>query len=155
MIQKAVEKIKNQAGTNPVLKKIGDHLVQFMKKEPSFAEKILDENKSMSEMLKYIMSEARKQATGNAACIADDEVYGWAVHYFDEKDLKFKPVSGTVAASSSDKTNDKQKPVTQTNKKEKVKEAEVKPETKPEKPKKAKKEAKPDMMISIFDIIGE
>lgn len=155
MIQKAVEKIKKQAEFNPVLKKIGDYLVLFMQQEPSFAEKVLDENKSMSEMLKYIMSEARKQATGNAACIADDEVYGWAVHYFDEKDLKFKPISGTVAASSADKTNDKQKPATQTNKKDEVKEVEVKTESKPEKPKKAKKEAKPDMMISIFDIIGE
>ena len=156
MLEKAITKIQEQSKGNAVLLAIGDYLIQFMKNEPSFAEKVMDEKKSMKDMLQYVMSEAKKQSTGGAACLKDEVVFGMAVHYFDEKDIKFKPVAGAVAtSSSSDKTDKKQKPVTQTNKKEKVKEAEVKPETKPEKPKKAKKEAKPDMMISIFDIIGE
>lgn len=154
-MEQAIKKIQEQSKGNAVLLAIGDYLIQFMKNDPSFAEKVMAEKKSMKEMLQYVMSEAKKQATGGAACLKDDVVFGMAVHYFDEKDLKFKPVSGTVAASSSDKTNGKQKPVTQTNKKEKVKETDVKAESKPEKPKKAKKEAKPDMMMSIFDFIGD
>lgn len=32
----------------------------------------------------YIKTEARKQAQNNCAVIEDKEVFGWAVHYFDE-----------------------------------------------------------------------
>ena len=32
----------------------------------------------------YIKTEARKQAQNNCAVIEDREVFGWAVHYFDE-----------------------------------------------------------------------
>lgn len=143
MIQKAVEKIKKQAGINPVLKKIGDYLVQFMEKEPSFTKKVLDENKSMSEMMKYIMSEAKKQATGNAACIADDEVYGWAVHYFDESDIKFTKVTGAVTSN-----------VAQISVKKEDSNPVIKEEPKPSA--QAKKKVKEeDIMMSIFDFMGD
>lgn len=155
MMEQAIKKIQEQSKGNPVLLAIGDYLISFMKDEPSFADKVMAEKKSMKDMLQYVMSEAKKQATGGVACLKDEVVFGMAVHYFDEKDLKFKPVAGAVAASSSDKTNDNQKSATQTAKKEMVKESDIKAESKPEKPKKAKKEAKPDMMMSIFDFMGD
>lgn len=45
------------------------------------------QNKNLDEMWKYIQEEARKQATNNCACIEDEVVFGWAVHYYDEDEL--------------------------------------------------------------------
>ena len=39
-------------------------------------------------MWEYIKSEARKQAKNGCACIEDNQVYEWAVHYYDEDDIK-------------------------------------------------------------------
>ena len=138
MMDQAIEKIKRGAGNNAALQAIGNYLIAFMQNEPAFAEKVMDEKKTIADMMKYIISEAKKQATGGYACCTDETVFGWAVHYFDEKDLKFRPVKALVTSSDS---HDKQK-----------KEIVVKKETQPEKPKKAKKNE--DMMMSIFDFKG-
>ena len=53
-----------------------------------FAKAYAKEGKSLDECCKYIMSEARKYAEGNAVCVPDAEVYGWAVHYYDEEGIK-------------------------------------------------------------------
>lgn len=42
-----------------------------------------DESK-LDECIDYIKSEARKKAQNGVAVIEDKEVFGWAVHYFDE-----------------------------------------------------------------------
>ena len=54
----------------------------------AFREKFDKSETSIAGCMKYIMSEARKQAQNNQACIADDEVFGWAVHYFEEDEIK-------------------------------------------------------------------
>ena len=144
IMKQAINKIQEQSKGNAVLLAIGDYLIQFMKNEPSFAEKVMNEKKSMKEMLQYVMSEAKKQATGGAACLKDDVVFGLAVHYFDEKDIKFKPVAGAVATSSSNKTKPEPQPA-----KKKVQED---PKPVPQPKKKVKGE---DMMMSIFDFLGE
>lgn len=143
-MKQAINKIQEQSKGNAVLLAIGDYLIQFMKNEPSFAEKVMNEKKSMKEMLQYVMSEAKKQATGGAECLKDDVVFGLAVHYFDEKDIKFKPVAGAVATSSSNKTKPEPQPA-----KKKVQED---PKPVPQPKKKVKGE---DMMMSIFDFLGE
>ena len=51
-----------------------------------FAPKYANEKKSIDECCSYIMGEARKR--GNAVAISDEEVYGMAVHYYDEDDIK-------------------------------------------------------------------
>ena len=47
----------------------------------------------IEECVKYISQQARKRAENNVAMIEDAEVYGWAVHYYDEDDIK---VEGAV-----------------------------------------------------------
>lgn len=59
-----------------------------------FAENYAKPNKSIEKCCNYIMQQAKKR--GNAVAMTDDEVYGLAVHYYDE-DIKAdecKPVSG-------------------------------------------------------------
>ena len=43
-------------------------------------------NKSIDECCRYIISEARK--LGTEVCMSDDEVFGMAVHYYDEDSIK-------------------------------------------------------------------
>lgn len=52
--------------------------------------KSLINKKTLASFMKFACDEARKQAEkgANSACIDDDVVYGWAVHYFEEDSLE-------------------------------------------------------------------
>lgn len=45
--------------------------------------------KTLDGFMKFANEEARKQASkgANCACVRDDVVFGWAVHYFEEKSI--------------------------------------------------------------------
>lgn len=51
-----------------------------------FAKTYAKEGKTLEECCNYIIGEARKR--GNAVAMTDDEVFGLAVHYYDEDDIK-------------------------------------------------------------------
>lgn len=67
---------------------IKTYLDQRAKEDEQFAKSYAKENKSIEECVKYINQQARKRAENNVAMIEDAEVYGWAVHYYDEDDIK-------------------------------------------------------------------
>ena len=52
--------------------------------------KSLINKKTLSGFMKFACDEAKKQAEkgANSACIDDDVVYGWAVHYFEEGSIE-------------------------------------------------------------------
>ena len=54
--------------------------------------------KNIKECCKYIISEAKKIKDGQVAAVADDTVYSWAKHYYDEDDIKIDDVPAKVAA---------------------------------------------------------
>lgn len=63
-----------------------------------FAVAYAKENKNLDDCFKYILSEARKR--GSAVCMTDEEVFGLAVHYYDEDELEFdRNVRATVQTS--------------------------------------------------------
>lgn len=65
-----------------------------------FAKSYAKENKNLDECCSYIMGEAKK--LGNAVCISDNEVFGMAVHYYDEDDIKVNKLpAGTRAVAST------------------------------------------------------
>lgn len=52
------------------------------------------ENKTLDECCSYVMKCAKE---GGAQGYTDDEVFDWAIHYYDEDDIKnIKPFSGKV-----------------------------------------------------------
>lgn len=51
-----------------------------------FAKTYAKEGKTLEECCNYIIGEARKR--GRAVAMTDDEVFGLAVHYYDEDDIK-------------------------------------------------------------------
>lgn len=73
------------------------YLENRAKTDSLFAETYRKANKSIEECIKYIYSKARKLAKeGNAVGVDDATVYGWAVHYYDEDDIKIKDVKERV-----------------------------------------------------------
>lgn len=66
--------------------------------DSQFAEAYKKKGKSIKDCCNYILNQARKR--GNAVAMPDDEVYGLAVHYYDE-DIKAdecRPLRGANAS---------------------------------------------------------
>lgn len=57
----------------------------------ALAEKINSGKKTMTGCIGYITGQARKRAKNGMAMIKDVEVFGWAVHYFEEEALNNEP----------------------------------------------------------------
>lgn len=73
------EECKNVKDAN--LKLICDYLLG----RQDMQEKLNNPNKSIDKMFSYVRSQAKKKAVNGCAVISDTEVFGWAVHYYDEE----------------------------------------------------------------------
>lgn len=58
--------------------------------DPLFAQTLQKPSKSIDGCIEYILSEVQQSG---CAGFADEEIYGMAVHYYDEDDLKVKKVT--------------------------------------------------------------
>lgn len=67
-------------------KVIKNYLDGMEKKDENFAKAYANEKKNLDSCFNYILKEARKK--GTAVCMTDAEVFGLAVHYYVEGDLK-------------------------------------------------------------------
>ena len=67
---------------------IADYLKQRAEEDTLFAPKFANPNKSIDECCRYILGEARKR--GTAVAMSDSEVFGMAVHYYDEENIKIE-----------------------------------------------------------------
>lgn len=69
--------------------RIKDYLDERASQDELFAKSYAKNNKNIDECYDYIVGEARKQCKdSDSVCISDDVVYGWAVHYYDEDNIK-------------------------------------------------------------------
>lgn len=93
--------------TNPTIKNIAQYLLS----RDDIKDKLDNPKKSLDEMLQYIIDKASKRKTGNCAVIDDDTVYGWAVHYYDEDDIKINHSVSANTAVSQNNTVKKAAPI--------------------------------------------
>lgn len=120
---------------------IKSYLDKRAKEDPLFAETYNKKNKSIEECCQYIYSQARKVAKGgNAVGIDDATVYGWAVHYYDEDNIKVDNVKEGVEVSTPDSV-----------KEEVVVKMPEKPVKKNIERKKTKQELFDERQLSLFD----
>lgn len=80
---------------------IQKYLQERVVEDPLFAPKFANPQKSVDECCRYILGEARKK--GNSVVMSDAEVFGLAVHYYDEENIKVEKVSASCSVSSSPK----------------------------------------------------
>lgn len=64
---------------------IKKHLDKLAKSDSLFAEKYANSEKNIKDCCTFIMNEMKNS---KRTCVADDEVYGLAVHYYEEKNVK-------------------------------------------------------------------
>ena len=78
------------------------YLDERNKTDELFSKAYSKPNKSLKECCDYIMGEAKKR--GSTVCISDNEVFGMAVHYYDEDNIKINKVSGGCKVSAPTQT---------------------------------------------------
>jgi hypothetical protein len=78
---------------------ISDHLLALAIKDPLFAATLEKKNKNIDDCVTYIMNQVKSSGRNG---YADAEVFGMAVHYYDEDDIKVgAPISGKVVVNHS------------------------------------------------------
>lgn len=96
---------------------IKQFLDQYATEDVEFGKKYANPKKSISECCTYICQEVGKNRKG-AKCVActDEQVYGMAIHYYDEEEIKVEthqtPVTvatSQTASDSSEKQTEKQR----------------------------------------------
>lgn len=94
---------------NSVKNAIKAYLDERAKNDELFAASYAKPNKNIDECFKYVVGEARKR--GNAVYVSDEEVFGWAVHYYDEDDIKINalPKGERVSTKASVDLTDEEK----------------------------------------------
>ena len=79
-----------------------DYLDKRAEQDPQFAAKNASPKKSIKECARYIIGEACDQQEDGVAGFTDEELHSLAVHYYDEEDIKVKPIRGGVHISRSE-----------------------------------------------------
>ncbi|MBC8618934.1 PcfK-like family protein [Parabacteroides faecis] len=74
---------------------IADYLKQRATEDALFTPKFTNSKKSVDECCQYILGEARKR--GREVVMTDDEVFGLAVHYYDEENIVVNKSNGHKA----------------------------------------------------------
>jgi len=93
--------------SNAFKETIRNYLEKRASEDDLFAETFQKKNKSIDECCNYVMKCAKE---GGATGYADEEVFGWAVHYYDEDDIKnIKPISGTVIVNQKVELSEEEK----------------------------------------------
>lgn len=113
-------------------------ILNYLKENASadLCERINKGNKTLTQCWNYILTEAKKLAQNRCACVADDVVFGWAIHFFEEDAIKGEEF---VKVDSAAKVETKDKPEKEVEKK----------------PAKAKKVAAVDeCQLSFEDLFG-
>ena len=72
-------------------------------------EKINEGNRTMADCWGYITGRARNKAKGNSVAIEDAEVYGWAVHFFEEKSGDLQRESDAEASAAAQRRTEENK----------------------------------------------
>jgi predicted nucleic acid-binding protein len=124
---------------------IQNHLDQLAAKDPLFAETLKKENKNIDDCVTYILNEVQKSGVNG---FEDSEIYGMAVHYYDEDDIKpgrrttaTVVVNHAVELSEADKEKAKQAAIDKVIEEEKEK---MRMKKQP------KKQDKPNLEIDLF-----
>lgn len=133
---------------NTFRKAIQSYLDDRAKNDELFAKSYAKPNKSIDECCAYIIGEAQKQ--GNAVAMTNDEVFGMAVHYYDEDNIKVNklPASARATVETKVELTEEEKEIARQVAIRRATEEQYQALKK--KPSKAKKEASEVQQMSLF-----
>ena len=87
---------------------IKNYLDNRAKTDELFAAKYANPKKSIDECCKYITGEAYARAKDGTAVISDEEVYGMAVHYYDEENIEIREAPSVKTSSAEPELTEEQ-----------------------------------------------
>lgn len=101
-----IERIKklSEEQTDNNVKKVAEYLIH----REDMNEKYLNEEKNLIDMWNFIKGQVKKKEINGCAVIDDEEVYGLAIHYFDETNEKLEIERKEVEPSRENKKENKQ-----------------------------------------------
>lgn len=82
-------------------------IVNYLISREDMNDKYLNEEKSLRQMIDFIMNEAKKKSKDNRAIVKDEVVFGWAIHYWDESNEELK--LGKATESNIEKATESRK----------------------------------------------
>lgn len=84
-------------GTENFKKVISNHLQLIASKDSLFAETLKKENKNIDDCIIYILNQVKESGLNG---FEDSEIFGMAIHYYDEDDLKIgKPINCQIVTN--------------------------------------------------------
>ena len=93
--------------SDPFMESIKNYLEKRAAEDELFAVTYKKQNKNLQECCNYVMKCAKD---GGCAGYTDAEVFSWAVHYYDEDDIKnIAPVSGKVIVNHAVEISEEEK----------------------------------------------
>nr|DAW63966.1 MAG TPA: PcfK-like protein [Caudoviricetes sp.] len=107
---------------------IKEYLDARAKEDVKFAEKYSNEKKSIEECCRFILGEMRKKAKSGMYGATDAEVFGLAVHYYDEEDIKVEKNVSAEVVINREMTEEEKKNLNKRKEAEKKAEAEKREE---------------------------
>lgn len=84
-MEAAIKKLDTEISSTPnnqYVKLIGEFLIEHIKSNPSEADKILAEDKTIAKSLDAMKEEARKKAVNGMAVLTDEEGFAIVLKYF-------------------------------------------------------------------------
>lgn len=73
---------------NDQMRLVAKKLLDEFNKDQNLSRAYFDRKVTLDAVIKYITSEARKAAVNNCAMIDDQTVYGWAIHFVQDGEVK-------------------------------------------------------------------
>lgn len=94
-------------GTDLFAKTIEQYLTNRAANEPEFAQVFNPESRSIEDCVNYIIAQVQKSGRNG---FADEEIYGLAVHFYDESDIEAPaPITCNVIVNHVPKLSDEEK----------------------------------------------
>lgn len=134
-------------GTRIFEKTIRDYLDKRAKEDELFAVAYAKEGKSISECCNYILERVSKSGRNG---FTDEEIYGMAVHYYDEDNIKAEAMPSNVRVVVNHKEG-KQPSIHEEVKPVQMEKKQA-PAAKPKKSRKQKEEEFNQRQLSLFEL---
>lgn len=94
-------------GTDNFKQVIEEYVNNFASTNASFAEKLSNESKNIDDCITYILNKVKASGCNG---FADDEIFGMAIHYYEEQNVEVgKPIDTMVVVSRIMEQQNKEK----------------------------------------------
>lgn len=97
-IEEAIKKLDEELKKAPQAKVFAEYLKSKCQTDEVLVENINSKDKTLSDLIHYVMSEAKKRASNNAAMALSDEVFKWVEDYYGNKNAVIKEKDVMAAA---------------------------------------------------------